>query len=460
MGRSFHPHHHHHHSMHDRHHLDTGSHMGMGTGLPHTQHHSQYSSVSGKHHVETDFDVIHIEDDSSETSQEHGTRLNRLIDNLNLGKLQKRVKIFERGGSSKSGEQTDHNNNNNNNTSQNSGVTSQQSGRPQQQQPKKFSSNHMALSSRMFSNPNFYSKMLFTIYMLTKLFYIINCFAQFLLLNKFIAGEFKSDKLTSGDEVNKSTTSTTSTPSTPSTKFSLQNLAAGMSGDFLDHNSVFNRQEYTYITTYSFWRGFEFGYKSLVNLVQNGNLFGERHRLIIFHTVVFCDFKIRMLGDRLHRHTVQCVVPINIYTEKIFTILWFWLLFLNVLNVYNFLKWLAYFVSFRVRFEFIAKHLLKTDYVSGAASTLQGAAIGANVASFLNKKSSPARLASALKKSKLDLELELINSMTQNYLMHDNIFIIKLISKNTNEMITRELVTLLLENYKRKSILRDENTAV
>lgn len=63
-----------------------------------------------------------------------------------------------------------------------------------------------------------------------------------------------------------------------------------------------------------------------------------------------------------------------------------------------------------------------------------------------------------IKRSKLDNELELINSMTQNYLMHDNIFIIKLISKNTNEMITRELVTLLLENYKRKTIFYDENT--
>lgn len=54
--------------------------------------------------------------------------------------------------------------------------------------------------------------------------------------------------------------------------------------------------------------------------------------------------------------------------------------------------------------------------------------------------------------------MQIVNNMTKSYLMHDNIFIIKLISKNTNEMITRELVTLLLENFKRKCLIYDENT--
>lgn len=105
-------------------------------------------------------------------------------------------------------------------------------------------------------------------------------------------------------------------------------------------------------------KGLEFGYKSVANLIESGNLFSLKSYLIIFHTVIFCDFRIRMLGDRLHRHTVQCVVPINVYMEKIFTILWFWLFFLNFANAYNFIIWLTYFCSSKARLSFLSKHLV------------------------------------------------------------------------------------------------------
>jgi len=272
----------------------------------------------------------------------------------------------------------------------------------------------------------FHSKIIFTIYLIKKLLYIVNCFCQFLLLNKFIAGETKSTK-------------------------------------FYNENNEFIRSDITFLTNKSMWRGFEFGYRSIANLIENGNLFGDKAKLLIFHTVVFCDFRIRMLGDRLHRHTVQCVVPVNIFTEKIFTALWFWLLILNFINVYNFFKWTFYYFSFKSRVNFILRHLLKTtdDTLNATSSIANVDATNWSVSSrkvFNYHKENEIGFNALFINSKNEFNTKFIDSLTETYLMHDNIFILRLIASNTNEMVTRELITLLLENFKRKRLLYDENT--
>nr|CDJ87673.1 Innexin domain containing protein [Haemonchus contortus] len=82
-----------------------------------------------------------------------------------------------------------------------------------------------------------------------------------------------------------------------------------------------------------------------------------------FPRVTLCDFEIRVLGN-VHRHTVQCVLVVNMLTEKIFIFLWIWLSVLGLITVMNLLFWLCALSSAHCRQNFVAKHLdMESDQI-------------------------------------------------------------------------------------------------
>jgi len=92
---------------------------------------------------------------------------------------------------------------------------------------------------------------------------------------------------------------------------------------------------------------FNFNIKDLIErfLIYNNT---TRHTSLQFPTNVLCDFIVRFLGKNKHRHTVQCVLPINIFNEKIFIFSYLWLILLFLCTLYNLIvQWIIFFLFHR-----------------------------------------------------------------------------------------------------------------
>ena len=84
--------------------------------------------------------------------------------------------------------------------------------------------------------------------------------------------------------------------------------------------------------------GYDFhmvGFNVISHLIM-GSHWSESER---FPRVTQCDFIIRQ-ATNVHSYTFQCVLPINLFNEKIFIIVWFWLLFVAVTAILSVFQWL------------------------------------------------------------------------------------------------------------------------
>ncbi|GMT00552.1 hypothetical protein PENTCL1PPCAC_22726 [Pristionchus entomophagus] len=131
-----------------------------------------------------------------------------------------------------------------------------------------------------------------------------------------------------------------------------------------------------------------------------------------FPRVTLCDFSVRVLGN-LHRHTVQCVLMINMFNEKIFVGLWFWLCIMVAVSVGSFMYWLV---------------------------TSSTSSYGRGVVSHYIHKMDPSMERSQQKKALLD---EFITTKLHS----DGVFLIRLISSNSGDTITAALLKELWDNY-------------
>ncbi|UJR25341.1 hypothetical protein I4U23_006691 [Adineta vaga] len=128
-----------------------------------------------------------------------------------------------------------------------------------------------------------------------------------------------------------------------------------------------------------------------------------------FPRITLCDLRIREVGN-LHRYTVQCVLPINMLNEKIFSLTWFWFIYVFISNCISFLSTLTYICLSGRRINFI-----RDLYRKSISKTIKNDA--------------------------------LIVEFTRDFLMQDGVLILKIIERNGPPFVAIEAVHDLLSNY-------------
>lgn len=135
----------------------------------------------------------------------------------------------------------------------------------------------------------------------------------------------------------------------------------------------------------------------------------------LFPRVTMCDVRVRRLGN-LHRYTVQCVLPVNLFNEKIYLFLWFWLVFVISATIISLLKWSMRAVIRVDRHRYVKRHL---------------------------------KLAGIMPDS--DREKMRMVTFVETYLQQDGVFLIHLVDQATNTLTTLELTQHLWDCHKSKT---------
>uniref|UniRef100_A0A1I8IYE0 Innexin n=1 Tax=Macrostomum lignano TaxID=282301 RepID=A0A1I8IYE0_9PLAT len=155
-----------------------------------------------------------------------------------------------------------------------------------------------------------------------------------------------------------------------------------------------------------------FGWELLINMIS-GVTWEESGQ---FPRVTMCDFEIRVLGN-LHRHTVQCVLVINLFNEKIFVFLWFWLFLVAVATVMSFFTWLYKHALPPMRHQFVLSSLRMAD--------------------------------SNVRRDSRDVAVrhQLENFVSQN-LRCDGVFVLRMLAINAGEIISAEVAREMWLSYR------------
>ncbi|KAK7112756.1 hypothetical protein V1264_012155 [Littorina saxatilis] len=159
-------------------------------------------------------------------------------------------------------------------------------------------------------------------------------------------------------------------------------------------------------TNFTLW-----GWKLGRWLVKDNTEFWDNY---VFPRETLCDFKVRQMSN-VQDFTVQCVLPINMWSEKVFVALWFWLVLLVLANVYSYQYWFRKLIFSSNRRHFASKHLKIINADLGKKPRQQ------------------------------------VTSFALNYLDHDSILVLKMLEICVNDQFAEDVVKILWEKFNKPS---------
>lgn len=119
-------------------------------------------------------------------------------------------------------------------------------------------------------------------------------------------------------------------------------------------------------------------------------------------------------------YTVQCVLPINIFNEKVFVIVWFWLVIVALVTFVSMIYWFTALLCMPNQVGVVKEHVTAT---LGPIDRLEAT----NLRIF-----------------------------AQRYLRRDGLFVLRLMEMNAGHLVTAEVVCGLWMNYGPKCRIQEE----
>uniref|UniRef100_A0A0N5AKQ1 Innexin n=1 Tax=Syphacia muris TaxID=451379 RepID=A0A0N5AKQ1_9BILA len=157
----------------------------------------------------------------------------------------------------------------------------------------------------------------------------------------------------------------------------------------------------------------DFGLYQWKKLVFGDKNTSSWHTTGVFPRATLCDFEVRDMGN-VQNHTVQCVLVVNVLTEKIFVLCWTWYTVLTAITIFSIFQWLYFLYGNCSKEHFLLNHLEMSE-------------------TPFNKHD--------------DENQENVNRFIHKYLGTDGLFVLRMIAIHADVVFTTELILSLWKSY-------------